>query len=76
MARRKGRECNGKGLARKGRPQCVRPAGQRLGCVQPFRARPVGEAELTRFIQTDYQAERLSYRIDEQAIERAYTGIS
>jgi len=33
--------------------------------------RAVAEAELTRFIQADYQADRFSYSVDEQAIRRA-----
>jgi transposase len=33
--------------------------------------RAVAEAELTRFIKADYQAERFSYSLDEQAIRRA-----
>ena len=31
-------------------------------------ARAVAEAELTRFVQADYQAERFSYHLDEEAI--------
>lgn len=33
--------------------------------------RAVAEAELTRFIQADYQADRFSYSVDEEAIARA-----
>jgi len=33
--------------------------------------RAVADAELTRFIKADYHAERFSYSIDEQALERA-----
>jgi len=33
--------------------------------------RAVAEAELTRFIKADYQADRFSYSVDEQALERA-----
>jgi len=33
--------------------------------------REVSEAELTRFVKADYQAERFSYSVDDAAIERA-----
>jgi transposase len=52
------------GLTERGRRATDRGAYSRF-------QRAVAEAELTRFIQADYHADRFSYSIDEQAIERA-----
>ena len=52
------------GLTERGRRATDRGAYSRF-------QRALAEAELTRFIQADYQAERFSYSIDEDAIARA-----
>jgi len=52
------------GLTERGRRASDRGAYSRF-------QRAISEAELTRFIHADYQAERFSYSVDEAAIERA-----
>lgn len=52
------------GLSERGRRATDRGAYSRF-------QRAVAEAELTRFIQADYHADRFSYSLDEEAIERA-----
>lgn len=52
------------GLAERGRRATDRGAYSRF-------QRAVAEAELTRFVQADYHADRFSYSIDEAAIQRA-----
>ena len=38
---------------------------------QPLSARGLPDAELTRFVKADYQADRFSFNVDEEAIARA-----
>jgi hypothetical protein len=52
------------GLTERGRRATDRGAYSRF-------QRAVVDAELTRFVQADYRAERFSYSVDEAAIERA-----
>lgn len=52
------------GISQKGRRASDRGAYTRF-------QRSVGEAELTRFIKADYNAERFSYWVDEDAVARA-----
>lgn len=52
-----------------GRPERGRRATDR-GAYSRFQ-RAVAEAELSRFIKADYQAERFSYSVDEEAVARA-----
>jgi len=52
------------GLSERGRRATDRGAYSRF-------QRAVAEAELTRFIQADYHADRFSYSLDEEAIDRA-----
>lgn len=52
------------GLSERGRRATDRGAYSRF-------QRAVADAELTRFIKADYQADRFSYSVDEQALQRA-----
>ena len=52
------------GLSARGRRATDRGAYSRF-------QRAVAEAELTRFVQADYQAERFSYSVDEEAVARS-----